>query len=319
MTAWSSSALLSICLMAVAGPDGHASGTRLFSFQGDDVYESSALVDRGRLVYTINDSGDDARVYGVDSRTGRTITTTSYAGSVTDVESLAPGADGTLWVGDTGDNRENRDDIAVYRVHPLDGDHPGTKYALRYPGGPRDAETLLVQPRTQRVFVVSKSFFGGTVYAAPRTLRTGGVNRLHRFARVSGLVTDGTFFPDGRRVLLRTYTSASVYTFPAFRLVGTVALPDQPQGEGISVSRTGRVLLSSEGVHSNVLQITLPSRLTKPDARSTKVTPSPRPRAPLPPERTTGDRVGIGLVAATIAAVVALVVRAAPRRGRRTR
>ena len=98
---------------------------------------------------------------------------------------------------------------------------------------------------------MSKAVFGGTVYAAPRHLRPDRQNRLRAFARVPGLVTDGTFFPDGRHVLLRTYGTASVYTFPGFELVGTVTLPSQPQGEGISVSSTGRVLVSSEGVHAD--------------------------------------------------------------------
>ena len=142
--------------------------TRLFTFQGDDVFESSGLVDRGDVVYTNNDSGDDAVVYGVDSRTGRVVSRTTYADSATDVEAIAPGSDGTVWAGDTGDNRANRDDVQVYRLQPRDGDHPGTRYDLAYPDGSHDAETLLVQPRTQRVFVVSKSAFGGTVYAAPR-------------------------------------------------------------------------------------------------------------------------------------------------------
>src|SRR5262249_47272452 len=135
------------------------------------------------------------------------------------------------------------------------------RFALRYPDGAHNAETLLVDPRSRRLFVVTKTIFGGTVYAAPRRLHRAGENRLRPVARVNGLVTDGTFFPDGRHVLLRTYGSASVYSFPDFRPVGTVTLPRQPQGEGISVSRRGRILVSSEGLHSKVLQVALPAAL----------------------------------------------------------
>ena len=115
---------------------------------------------------------------------------------------------------------------------PRDGEHRATRYPLTYPDGPHDAETLLVHPRTQRVFVVSKAVFGGTVYAAPRHLRPDQPNRLRAFARVPGLVTDGAFFPDGRHVVLRTYGTASVFTFPAFELVGTVTLPVAAAGRG---------------------------------------------------------------------------------------
>jgi hypothetical protein len=297
----------------------------LFSFQGDDVYESSGLVDRGDIVYTNNDSGDAAVVYGIDPHTGRTVSRTTYADKVTDVEAIAPGAAGTIWAGDTGDNRANRDDIAVYRMQPRDGDSPGTRYPLTYPDGPHDAETLLVQPSTQRVFVVSKAVFGGTVYVAPRRLRADRPNRLRAYARVPGLITDGTFFPDGRHVLLRTYGTASVYTFPAFGLVGTVTLPEQQQGEGISVSRTGRVLVSSEGVHEDVLQVRLPKRLTSPHAATEQPGPKPSTRPPPQDNVQTGtgthrdakDWGGIALVVVVLAGLAWIVVRGAPPRGRR--
>jgi hypothetical protein len=329
MTGWASAAAALALLCLTAAPaqaaDKPVPSKELFSFQGDDVFESSGLVDRGDVVYTNNDSGDDAVIYGVDASTGRTVTRTTYAGEVSDVEAIAPGADGTIWAGDTGDNRANRDDVAVYRVDPRDGDHPATRYPLTYPDGPHDAETLLVQPGTQRVFVVSKAVFGGTVYAAPRHLRTDRPNRLRAFARVPGLVTDGAFLPDGRHVVLRTYGTASVFTFPAFELVGTVTLPEQPQGEGISVSSTGRVLVSSEGVNAPVLRVDLPKRLTS--ARAPAKPSGPKPATQKAPAdashadtgRDAGDWAVIALVVAVGAGLVALVVRAAPLRGPRRR
>lgn len=342
MTGWRSVATLAAACLLLAPPalagdvaaegavgggavDGGVEGSRLFSFAGDEVIESSGLVDRGSTVFTNNDSGDDAIVYGIDPCTGRTGSRTTYAEAVTDVEAIAPGADGTIWAADIGDNKMNRDGVSVYRVHPQDGDHPGVRFALAYPDGSHNAETLLVQPRTQRVLVVSKSPFGGTVYAAPRDLRSGGVtNRLSSFAQVDGLVTDGAFLPDGRRVVLRTYGTASVYTFPGFDLIGTVRLPTQPQGEGISVSSTGRVLVSSEGVHADVLRLSLPDRLTSghpPRSQAGQVRPSSRPAGvqDATHSRGAGDWAGIGLVAAALAAIAYAFVRAGRRRGPRTR
>jgi hypothetical protein len=329
VTAWrSATALGLVCVLApapaYAGPRTVASH-RLFTLQDEDIFESSGLVDRGDVVYTNNDSGDDAVVYGVDPATGRTVSRTTYADSVEDVEAIAPGAHGTVWAGDTGDNRHRRDDVAVYRMVPEDGTHPGVRYTLTYPDGPHDAETLLVQPRTQRVFVVSKSVFGGTVYAAPRHPVAGSrPNRMRPFARVRGLVTDGSFFPDGRHVLLRTYSTASVYTFPGFGLVGTVRLPAQPQGEGISVAADGRVLVSSEGVHADVLQVTLPASLTAPSATAGSgplARPAARPAAgasdSAAPRRGPLSWAGIGLVSAVIAGAGYLTVRGSRVRGPR--
>jgi hypothetical protein len=320
VTGFRRSLVAAVVLLLGAAPAAAADGTvpshRLFTFQGHDVYESSGLVDRGDVVWTNNDSGDAAVVYGVDARTGRTVEKTEYAGSVSDVEAIAPGSHGTIWAGDIGDNQARRDDVAVYRVTPgHDGDAPA--YPLVYPDRPHNAEALLVQPRTQRVFVVTKSVFGGTVFVAPAHLREGHDNRLRQFARVAGLVTDGTFFPDGRHVLLRTYGTASVYTFPAFELVGTVTLPAQPQGEGISVSDDGRVLVSSEGVESDVLQVDLPAALTQP-VRSPVASPSgpaPDTKGPAPtsqtasPPRTAGDWVITAVVGLVIAGLGWLTLR----------
>ncbi len=320
MTGWASA---SAVLLAVAH---HV----LFTFQDPEVIESSGLVDRGSVVYTINDSGDGPVVYGVDPHSGETLSHTRYSShGVEDVEAIAPGAAGTVWVGDIGDNRAVRDDVAVYRVRPsASGDVTVSvpRYGLRYPDGARDAETLLVQPRTQRVFVVSKSVFGGTVYAAPRQLRAGAENRLRPVAAVSGLVTDGTFLPDGKHVLLRTYTTASVYTFPDFELVGTARLPEQRQGEGIAVGPGGRVLVSSEGLHAPVLSVRLPASLT--GARSapaappvpTSARPSPEARSAPQPDGV-GDAWKVGLLGAGVlgAGVVVLAALAARRSRIRSR
>jgi len=325
VTAWRSAAALCLAGVLLASPaygkQQAVPSQKLFSFTDNKIFESSGLVDRGDVVYTNNDSGDAAIVYGVDAATGNTISRTRYAPSVTDVEALAPGARGSLWAGDIGDNLQRRKDVAVYRLTPLDGDHPAVRYTLTYPDGPHNAETLLVRPhKKKRILIVTKSAFGGTVYAVPRHLRPGTHrNRMHAIAEVRGLITDGTFFPDGKHVLLRTYTSASVYTFPAFGLVGTVRLPPQPQGEGISVGQDGRVLVSSEGVHSDVLQVDLPAALTSPSARAVSG-PLALPRSTraaaagthtAPPGRNAADWAGIVLVAAVIAGAGYLTMRSA--------
>jgi hypothetical protein len=133
---------------------------------------------------------------------------------------------------------------------------------------------------------------------------------------VSGLVTDGTFLPDGRHVLLRTYGTASVYTFPGFGLVGTVRLPAQPQGEGISVGPGGRVLVSSEGRHTQVLRVRLPSWLLT--SRHARPGRPPLPAATHVP-RGRADWAWTGAVAAGVAVLGWLTLRGARLRGPRRR
>ena len=329
MTGWGSAVSVAavlgcVVLAAPAHADtrGVVPSRTLFTFDDEEVFESSGLVDIGPVVYTTNDSGDDAVLYGFDTATGKLVSRTTYAGDVEDVEALAPGRDGTVWAGDVGDNRQRRDSITVYAVSPRPGqqDRPARAYDLTYPDGAHNAETLLVGPDDGRVYVVTKSPFGGTVYAAPRKLSPDGPNALQTFARVRGLVTDGAFFPDGRRVLLRTYGTASVYTFPGFAPLGTVRLPPQPQGEGVSVAPDGRVLVSSEGVHSPVLQVTLPPTVTAPTARpSASPLPPREPAAPAPPStpRSVSEWGWVALAAVGIGAVGYLTLRGSRLRGPR--
>jgi hypothetical protein len=285
------------------------------------------------VLFTVNDSGDGPLVYAVDKDTGRTRVATTYSsGDVTDVEAVAPGRHRALWVGDIGDNDAERDTVSVYRL-PRMRRLPSTVHAARfdlaYPDGPVDAEALLVHPRTGRIYVVTKTFEGGTVYAAPAHLRRGSVNRLERVARVPGLVTDGTFLPDGRHVLLRTYGTASLYRFRDWKLLDTTQLPAERQGEGITVSRSGDVYVSSEGAFSKVLQVFLPGSMTRQiTGPGSAATPSPSPSPdggrhgatatpPVSTDEGNGVWIGGGVLMATF--IAWLLFTTSRPRGRRTR
>ncbi len=271
-----------IGLAAGAEPDD---GRVVFSFADPEIVESSGLVAAGDRVWTTNDSGDIGRVFTVDATTGETVGTTYWADGPRDVEALAPAGPGRVWVGDIGDNTASRDSIEVTRVPVGDGDRTVDEETidLVYPDGPRDAEALLVEPATGRILVVTKGVFGGEVYAAPPELADDAPNQLGRLGQVVGLVTDGAFFPDGRHVVLRTYSRAAVYTFPELESVGSWDLPAQPQGEGIAVTPAGEVLLSSEGQGAEVLAVRVPPRIERAMAEPTPtVSPSATPTSAPP-------------------------------------
>lgn len=244
-----------------AAPD-HVPSAVEMSWRDPEVVESSGLVVRDGLFVTVNDSGDTGRIFTADA-TGATVGVTSWAGDPDDPvddEALAPAGDGEVWVGDTGDNPRSRASIVVRRVPFGRGDRAVTPaaYSLVYPDGPHDAETLLAHPRTGRLYVVSKDVFGATLYAAPARLDPDRPNRLRPVADGLGYATDGAFFPDGRRFVLRDYGRATVWTWPDLRRVGTWPLPDQRQGEGIAVAEDGSVHVSTEGQFSAVLTVHLP-------------------------------------------------------------
>lgn len=264
-----------LTLAVLAGTTGpgiadEASRRIVFSFTDDRITESSGLVDAGSLMFTVNDSGDDPVVYAVDRTTGDTVGVTTYSSDdVSDVEAIAPGPEvsmpnGTVWVGDIGDNDMDRASVDLYAV-PRPGrgnrDVEAARFHLVYPDGSQDAETLLVHPQTGRVYIVSKAILGGIVYAAPSSLEPESVNALSAIGHVPDVVTDGAFFPDGEHVLLRSYGNARVYTFPGLREVGKVELPTQEQGEAVSIGPTGRIHISTEGELSDVIRVQLPAGL----------------------------------------------------------
>ena len=269
-----------------------------FTLEDPRITESSGLATSsdGELVYTHNDSGDEGRLFAV-GLDGRTRTVWTVPGTEPrDWEDLARGPDeqgrSSLWIGDIGDNRALRENgLLVHRIPEPEatGQEEAvtaepTSFRLRYPDGPRDAETLLVHPETGRLYVVTKPFTGAAeVFAAPPVLDPDAPNVLERVAQAQVLstgtpggpglgtlanllVTAGDVAPDGERVALRTYTDLYEWEIPdgdlsaAFEGEPTVtALPPREQGEGLTYAPDGgSVLVSTEGSGSPVDRIVLP-------------------------------------------------------------
>lgn len=236
-----------------------------FTVTDHRVVESSGLawadVDGERWVATVNDSGDTGQVFTLDPATGEVVGTTTFTPHPRDVEALAPAGDGHVWVADVGDNLRARDSLVLTRVAVGSGDREASdprRLEVRYPDRPRDAEAVVVHPRTGRIFVVTKSVLGGQVWAVPADARPGEVAVLEEVAAAPGVVTDGAFTPSGDHVLLRNYTHAFLLTFPEWEVVATIELPAQPQGEGLTVLPDGEVLVSTEGRGRDVLRVALP-------------------------------------------------------------
>ena len=257
----------------------------LLRIRDERITESSGLSASRRhhgVVWTHNDSGDEARVYGVGPD-GRVVAVLRLAGLVPrDWEAMAPGrgpGQGTapsLWIGDIGDNSATRTNgILVHHV-----DEPAelraqkataTSYRLRYPDGPRDAEALLVHPVTGRLLVVTKGLVGGALYEAPERLDASAPNVLRCVGEAPPVVTDGAYLPDGRLVL-RTYTRAYLYA-GVDDLEGSFALPEQEQGESVAAGFTpGTALVGSEGTRSEVWEVGV---RVEPDTSSLTESPSP--------------------------------------------
>jgi len=265
-----------------------APATVLFTIADDRITESSGLATSRRfkgVVYTHNDSEDDARVFALGSD-GRTRAVLTLDGAeARDWEAIATGSDDdgrpALYIGDIGDNLGGAwSEIWIYRIlepkELTDRTVSYQRFRFRYADGPRDAEAMLVDPGTNRIYIVSKEASGGAFYAAPQQLSTTEVNVLKKVADAPAMVTDGAFSPDGSRIVLRDYVFAYVFVRPDNELA-RLTLPVQSQGESITYTRDGRSLLSgSEGPHAKVWKVPLP-RVALPSELRTSPPTTPAP------------------------------------------
>jgi DNA-binding beta-propeller fold protein YncE len=272
---------------------------KLFTFKDARITESSGLAvspTRDGVFYTHNDSSAAPTFYAVGSD-GRTRATYRLQGAqARDWEAMAASKDpatgrGVLWFADIGDNLDGAwPDVSVYKVMEpetlRDATLPAVRYRFRYADGARNAEGIMVNPVTGRLFVVSKEF-SGSVYQAPKKLRSDRVNVLRKVGTAPIMATDAAYAPDGSSYVIRTYFSATVFR-PSGESIGRVSMPELKQAESIAYTRDGKNLLTgSEGVRSPVYQVALPAAAlpaagpsSSPTHRSkATVSPSARPVA----------------------------------------
>jgi hypothetical protein len=275
----------------------------LFRISDPRVTEASGVA-RGiaspSVVYVQNDSGDQARFFALDIRTGTTLATYSVPGATNvDWEDLAVARDRrgvpSVWIADIGDNDTARAEVRVYRVDEpqvgVAGKAPTGPdvWRLRYPGGPVDAEGLTVAPGGAG-YIFTKSIFGATeVYALPARPDAAKVQTVRRIGEISfrptgtpggpnivGQVTatGAALSGDGSVLAVRTYTDAYLWRVPDGDVARAlrsdpvrIVLPQQPQGEGIAIDGN-RLLVDSEGADSSVLAVPMPRLPTAPPTTS---------------------------------------------------
>jgi hypothetical protein len=251
-----------------------------------DATELSGLVrspTQPGVLWAHNDSGDRARVFALRTD-GSEIASLDVPGAeAVDWEDIAAGPGDSLLLADIGDNRAVRASVDVYRVpepklssNPT-ATEPATRLTLHYPDGAHDAETLLADPRTGEIVVVTKQLDGrsgvyaGTAPAAgaagEQTLRRAGALRLG----FGGLATAGDVSGDGSTIAVRTYSLLYAWTRrPGASLAGTLRrapctgsapLSGEGQGESLALGRDGRSFLTvPEGAGATVRRYTARKR-----------------------------------------------------------
>jgi hypothetical protein len=232
------------------------------------------------VYYAHADSGDSARFFAFElDGTLRGEYHLAPAPSAVDWEDLSIGpcdAGSCLYLGDVGDNTNQRTSYVVYVVpEPLvldvvePADVAFTALPFRYPDGPHNSETLFVHPQTGDVYVVIKAASDWGVYRMPTPHTPGQEAVLVKVGSVPSpgflaVATGGDVHPCGTRVLLRSYGQLVELRLGAgqvfddiFENVGVpVAVGNEPQGEAVCYDADGLGYVTvSEGANRPVYHV----------------------------------------------------------------
>lgn len=233
--------------------------TQLAPLDVPGLVESSGLAPSRRtenLLWTHNDSGTPElfRV-GLDGTSTVHAVPAADNADWEDIASAPCGLrDACLYIGDIGSERGDPTELQVYVVaEPRNGDaRLLQRWELRWPGEPRDAETLLVHPCTQEAWIVTR----GTpteVFAIASDRGTASTDLLPITSLDLGDVTGGSFSPDGTGVVLRT--EEALYHWTVDPSAPTAHWSEPPtlltealvDGEAVAWEPDGDLLVTSEG------------------------------------------------------------------------
>jgi hypothetical protein len=262
------------CSCAQAPSFGEREDRGLLQFR--EIDEASGIAASRKdigILWTHNDSGDSARIFAINTH-GKHLGIYHIEGITNrdweDIE-VGPGpvsGKEYIYIAEIGDNFAQYNTKYIYRVPEPDVDtNQSAVYAtlkncdiikFKYPDGPRDAETLIVDPLTKDIYVVSKREKKVNVYLLkyPQSLKDT-ITIKYMLTLPFTMVVAGDISFNGKEILLKTYSSVyywkrskgqsvaealtnKYYTLPYIR---------EPQGEAIgwSYNADGYYTTSEEG------------------------------------------------------------------------
>ena len=258
-----------------SGPGGSSSSTssgpigcspctspkKLEQPKNEDIDEASGLVasrEHAGVLYVTNDSGDSARFFATDD-SGKDLgvyNLTAVKNRDWEAISLGPCADpraSCLYIGDIGDNRQNRSDYAVHRVAEPNSVQSGLHsltaetFRFRYPDGKHDAEALFVDPRDGKPYILTKTIRQAKLFSFPLPLDAKNEVELvfEGEAVIPDLVatvTAADMAPDAHGLLVRTYSSVWFFEVKEGETIAAALArtpcgyptPNETQGETIA-------------------------------------------------------------------------------------
>ena len=188
-----------------------------------------------------------------------------------------------IYLGDIGDNYALRKYITIYRIEeqPIWAKDSLIKanavpIHLKYPDGPKDAETLMVDPLQKLIYIVSKRKDTVNVYTTPLAYKPNDTLMLTQrcklfFAGIKPFkwITAGDISKDGQQILLKSYEKVYYWqraTDNEHGMAGTAKTTAgncyyqvEKQGEAIGFTPDGKgYYTTSEGVFSPIYYYRIP-------------------------------------------------------------
>lgn len=219
------------------------------------------------------DTGGPATVFAL-TPAGKSLGEYALMGvTQTDWEDIAvgqgPGAGSYIYVGDIGDNSANRTQVQIYRLP--EPEVTTTQAAVKmtvtaqvlrftYPDGAHNAETLMVDPVSGDLLILTKDTSGmSTLFKAanatpvdmPTVLEKVTTVQVGMSGTMAAQAGGGDISPTGDRIIVRAYTTTLLWpraaTWAATFMAAPKMLtsPTEPQAEGISFAADGRSWFST--------------------------------------------------------------------------
>jgi hypothetical protein len=252
--------------------------------QGKEMAETSGIAAsqiHDGIYYIHNDSGDTSRFFAITPQ-GTLKGTFYFKGEaaeplgVRDVEDIAVGpgpvkGKSYVYLGDIGDNGAVRKYLTIYRFEepPISGADSvkhltAAPLFVKYPDGAKDAETLMVDPMEELIYIVSKRRNSVFVYTTPLNYKPNDTVTLTKRSTLhfGGIppfkwITAGDISKDGSQILLRNYTNVYYWKRTANMPVWEVMTQKpiklyykkEKQGEAIGFAPDGKgYYTTSEGI-----------------------------------------------------------------------
>lgn len=239
------------------------------------------------MFYVHNDSGDESRFFMI-SPDGKLHHTLKYDGNNgdDDCEDIAVGPGSAkgksyVYVGNIGDNSAEREAITIYRFEENPSWLKGSvanikaqKLYLQYPDGPKDAETLMIDPIDELFYIVTKRTDTVRIYTSPLAHKPNDTLSLTYRGKLffEGTkpfkwITGGDISKDDDDVLLKSYDKVYYWNRRGKehlwktlqRKPKILTYQVEKMGEAIGFAADGKSYYTvSEGVYAPVYYYTTP-------------------------------------------------------------